>query len=395
MAHVERKIAPLEIEAEALVGEFLRELGDVQGALAACDRALSASDPKVNPGVPQRAHAEVLRARAVLLRRVGRVREAVDAYVDAIAVFRKAGARRQEARVKNALAYAMFVQGRYEDAIALAMESIQIDLSIGGRFQLAKTLTNIGHAYFRLGDAERGKAYLARASDAHERYGDQDGRAETLVVSAEILVEKGEYGVAEQLLRDASALNAATNNAYDITHTAIVNALLARERRDPRTAIVHAVEARRAAEDHVLVAFHFYAEWRSKRRRASTPARCTPRRSSRRPPSAGRSKPSKGCEYTASRSASSAPTSALEKRCRRLAPQAAAGPRERAVDYRRLRSMNTIRDPRLRRKFAARPLVAALFDSTPVPHYGDGIASSAPAEKRPTSPCPISPSRRR
>src|SRR6185436_19509907 len=116
-----------EIDAEALVSELLRELGDVQGALAACDRALAACDPKVNPSVSSRARANVLRSRGVLLRRVGRVREAVDAYVDSIAVFRRVGARRQEARAKNALAYAMFVQGRYEDAIALALESIQID----------------------------------------------------------------------------------------------------------------------------------------------------------------------------------------------------------------------------------------------------------------------------
>ena len=142
-----RRVPALEVEAEALVSEFLRELGDVQGALAACDRALAAFDPAgLDANVPPRLRAEVLRSRGVLLRRVGRVREAVDAYVEAIAVFRKCGARRAEARAKNALAYAMFVQGRYEDAIALALESIQIDLSIGGRFQIAKTLTNIGHA---------------------------------------------------------------------------------------------------------------------------------------------------------------------------------------------------------------------------------------------------------
>src|SRR5262249_56465257 len=101
-----------------------------------------------------------------------------------VAVLRRVGARRQEARAKNALAYAMFVQGRYEDAIALALETIQIDLAIGGRFQLAKTLSNIGQAYSRIGDMPRALAYLKRARGAHERYGDQDGRAETLVVSA-------------------------------------------------------------------------------------------------------------------------------------------------------------------------------------------------------------------
>ena len=39
---------------------------------------------------------------------------------------------------------------------------------------------------------------------------------------------------------------------------------------------------------------------------------------------------------------------------------------QRAVDY-ATALMSTIRDPRLRRLFAKRPLLAALFDRTPVP----------------------------
>ncbi len=99
------KSASLGVEAEALVSDFLRELGDVQGALAACDRALAAFEPATNAAVPPRLQGEVLRSRGILLRRVGRVREAVDAHVDAIAIFKKMrraegrGAREELARV--------------------------------------------------------------------------------------------------------------------------------------------------------------------------------------------------------------------------------------------------------------------------------------------------------
>jgi tetratricopeptide (TPR) repeat protein len=350
-----------EIEAEGLVSELLRELGDVQGALAACDRALAACDPKVHPNVPPRSRAEVLRSRGVLLRRVGRVREAVDAYVDAIAVFRRVGARRQEARGKNALGYAMFVQGRYEDAIALFLESIQIDLAIGGRFQIARTLCNIGQAYSRVGDIPRAEAYLRRARDAHERYGDQDGRAETLLMSAEVLIEKGELGQADQFIHDAEALNAATNNAYDITHAAIVAALLSRERRDARAAISRAVEARRSAEDHVLVAFHFYAmavEAASRidagEMHAATLLATT---------ALGTVETLQGSEYGLEVRVLCA--DALKRAGSPQAPHA----RQVAVDY-AVALMNTIRDPRLRRRFAERPIVAGLFDATPVPIEG-------------------------
>jgi serine/threonine protein kinase/tetratricopeptide (TPR) repeat protein len=347
-----------EIEAELLVSELSRELGDVQGALAASDRALAACNPSVNPIVPARMRADVLRTRGVLLRRVGRVREAVDAYVEAIAVFRKVGARRQEARAKNALAYAMFVQGRYEDAIALALESIRIDLSMGGRFQLAKTLTNIGHSYARLGDMPRALAYLKRAREAHERYGDQDGRADTLIVSAEVLLELGDVEGADAYLREAAQLAESTGNAYDITHAAVVGAALARYRRDAPMAIHNAISARRSAEHQALVAYHFYAMAVEAAARvdagevhAATLLATT---------ALGAVEALQGCEYGLEIRVLCA--DALKRAASPQAPQA----RQRAVDY-ATALVKTIRDPRLKRRFAERPLVTTLFDDTPMP----------------------------
>ncbi len=348
-----------EIEAEMLVSELSRELGDVQGALAASDRALAACHPKANAKVPTRARADVLRTRGVLLRRVGRVREAVDAYAEAIAVFRRQGARRQEARAKNALAYAMFVQGRYEDAIALALESIRIDLSIGGRFQLAKTLTNIGHSYARLGDMPRALAYLQRARDAHDRYGDRDGRADTLIVSAEVSLELGDTDAADGFLREALPLAQATGNAYDLTHAALGVSALARYRRDTATAIFHALEARRSAEQQALVAYHFYAMALEAAARvdagevhAATLLATT---------AMGAVEALQGCEYGLEIRVLAA--DALKRAASPQAPSA----RQRAVDHASA-LMSTIRDTRLRRRFTERPLVITLFDSTPIPH---------------------------
>jgi serine/threonine protein kinase/tetratricopeptide (TPR) repeat protein len=371
-----------QIESEALVSEFLRELGDVQGALAACDRALAACDPTVNSNVPPRARADVLRSRGVLLRRVGRVREAVDAYVDAIAVFRRVGARRQEARAKNALAYAMFVQGRYEDAIALALESIQIDLSIGGRFQLAKTLTNIGHSYARLGDTPPALANLQRARDAHERYRDQDGRADSLITYAEVSLEAGQLEAAETLLGDASALNAATGNKYDGTHEAIVRAALARAQSAPRAAILHAAEARRAAEHQALVSYQFYglaleaaARVDAGETHAATLLATT---------ALGAVDNLQGCEYGLEIRVLCA--DALQRAGSPQAPQA----HQRAVDYARA-LVGTIRDRRLRRLFGKRAIIKSLREASlspptnPPPQGTGGSGSSNPPARSDTS----------
>jgi tetratricopeptide (TPR) repeat protein len=148
---------------------------------------------------------------------------------------------------------------RFEDAIAVGMSSIAIDLAIGGRFQIAKTLSNIGQAYARAGDGSRGLAYLKRARDAHERYGDQDSRADTLLSTAEILLEAGDLDAAHTLAGDAGALVAVTGSAYDLAHERIVRALLSRAGGDARAAIPLAAEGRRLAESQGLVSYHAYA----------------------------------------------------------------------------------------------------------------------------------------
>jgi tetratricopeptide (TPR) repeat protein len=340
------------------VSELLRELGDVQGALAACDRALATCNPALNPNLPPRLRADVLRSQGVLLRRVGRVREAMEAHIAAIAVFRKAGARRQEARAKNSLAFALFVQGRFEDAIALAVESIQIDLSIGGRFQIANTLTNIGHCYAKVGDLPRAQAYLKRARETHERYGDQDNRADSLIVSAETEIEEGHIEEAETFLRDARALIEVTDNAYAATHLGIIQAVFHREKREPLEASAIALEARRAAEDQTLVSFMFYAMAVEAAARvdaaemhAGTLLATT---------ALGAVETIQGCEYGLEIRVLCA--DALKRSGSPQAPLAF----QRAVDHAH-DLMKGIRDTRLRKLFVKRPIVAALFDTTPAP----------------------------
>jgi eukaryotic-like serine/threonine-protein kinase len=255
VTRIARKPA-LEVEALTILSEILRELGDIPGAIDAVERALQVAS---TGGLAARARAEVLRAKGVLLRYGGRVNEAVEAYAEAIAVFRIVGARRAEARAKNSLAYAMFVLERFEDAIAVGLSSVSIDLAIGGRFQIAKTLSNVGQAYARLGDTERGLAYLKRARDAHERYGDQDSRADTLLCTAGILLEAGDIDAAHTLAGDAGALIAVTGSVYDLAHERIVRALLAHSGGDARLAVTHAAEARRLTESQGLVSYHAYA----------------------------------------------------------------------------------------------------------------------------------------
>ncbi len=243
----------LELEAFVLSAQCLHRLGDPAGALEAFDAALGVG------GAPPARRAEALRARGALLRCLGRVEEAMASHAEAVAICARAGARRQEARARNALAFAALVAGCWEDAVALALTSVRLDLSVGARFQVAKTLTNVGLAYARLGDMARALAYLKRAREAHERYADRDAQADTLLVSAEVLLEAGEPRAAEALCAQAEAMAPPHGDVYDILHAGLVRALLARDRGDPGSAIAIASKVRARAEASALVAFYVYA----------------------------------------------------------------------------------------------------------------------------------------
>jgi tetratricopeptide (TPR) repeat protein len=201
----------------------------------------------------------VLRAKGTLLRRVGRVIEALDAYAESIAVFQQVGARRMEARAKSSMAFALYALGRYEDGIHLANQAIQIDSAIGGRFQTAKTLANKGLCYAGAGDHETAIGYLNQAREAHERYGERDSRADTLLSTAEVLLEQGDLEQAAHLAGDAGALIRLTESRYDLIHERLLRALLAEARGNSREAAQRAMEARQGAEGQAYASFHFYA----------------------------------------------------------------------------------------------------------------------------------------
>jgi tetratricopeptide (TPR) repeat protein len=354
-----------------VLSEILRDLGDTQGAIAACDRALEVSESvRLSP----RARAEVLRAKGILLRYVGRVTEAIQSYAEAIAVFRAAGARRSEARVITSLAFAMFVSERFQDTITLCLEALRIDLAMGGRFQIAKILSNVGQAYARLGDRPRALAFMRRAREAHERYADQDSRADTLLCTAAILLESGDVDAAHTFCLDAGALVAVTGSVYDSIHERILRALLARTSGDVQGAISYAADARQAAESQALISFHVYATAVEAAARVDGGEHHTGALLAR----------------TALGAAESVGTSeyGIEVRAlacealHRAAPLSADDAYQRAAAHVR-RVASHIRDPNLKASFFARPIVDAILTMT-----GEGIKRSAPPSERLASAAP-------
>lgn len=350
----ERAKSPtLQVQAHALMAEMLRDLGEMQGALASCDRALSIVE---HAQVPPRLRAEVLRAQATLLLRVGRVQEAISAHAEAIAVFRQTLARRQEARAKSSLAFAMFVLGQFEDAIALALEAIRIDLSIGGRFQIARTLSTIGQCYSRLGDLRRAKGYLTRARDAHEKHEDQDSLSDTLLCCAELHVELGDYDQATKLVDEAKQVGDFRDSSYDAVHARLIRALIARKIGNSGGAVMHAFDARQVAEAQAYVTFHFYAMAIEAAARVDIGEQHTAILLAT--TTMGAIETLQGSEYGLETRAL-----CVETLSRTRSPQAPEM-RNRAAAYVR-RLHDAIRNPELKRAFLARPIVEQLLAGMP------------------------------
>jgi len=191
-------------------------------------------------------------------------------------------------------------------------------------------------------------------------------------VSGAVMLQAGELETAEIFLRDAGALNAVTGNAYESTHEKVVRAALAREKKEADLAVLHASEGRRTAERQGLVSYHFYGlaleaaaradlgEMHSATLLATT--------------AAGAVENLQGTEYGLEVRVLSADV--LKRAGSPQAPEA----RARALEY-AVALMNTIRDRRLRRLFAERPIVASLFE-------GEAALLSAVRSQGELSPSP-------
>ncbi|MEM1031894.1 MAG: protein kinase [Myxococcota bacterium] len=368
----------LEVEALIILCELLRDLGDVNGALDSCERALEVCDR--GPVTP-RARAEVLRAKGVLLRRAGRLNAATESHAEAIAIFKAAGAPRSEARARNSLGFALFVLGRYEDCIAMCLSAIAIDVEIGGRFKVAKTLANVGMAYARLGQVEQGMAYLLRARDAHERYDDQDGRIDTLLVAATTQTEQGRLDEAKQWLGDATALATMGGNVYDRIHQLLVAALVARAEGDALGAATSAAEAKQLAEGQALVSYHVFAT--SIEAAARVDAGDTQAGVLLATTALGAVEAMEGSEYgTTIRSLCvEAVTAALGGGDRRDTASVAADVCRRALDHVD-RVAGYIRDPEHREAFFRRPPVRAILERSARMQGGEADTSPAASVAR-------------
>ncbi len=246
-----------EVEALRLSAQLASDAGDVAKALDACDRALLRSGSDT---AQLAVRGDVLVMRGMLLRRLGRTDEGLEAIAEAIVIFRRIEDKREEANALNALAVTLLSDGAYEDAIALLRASIALDRSIGDVFHLGKKLSNVGQLYAELGDTESALAFLRRADDVFEALDDKTHRADALVGLAHVLLEHSrDAGAAEKALDRARQLAERAGDRYDLAQERLarVGVELARQRLEG--ALRHADEAVSESRAAGVVGFELQA----------------------------------------------------------------------------------------------------------------------------------------
>ncbi len=219
-----------EVEALRLSAQLASDTGDVSKALDACDRALLRSGTDT---AQLAVRGDVLVMRGMLLRRLGRTDESLEALAEALAIFRHIADKREEANALNALAVTLLSEGAYEDSIALLRASIALDRAIGDVFHLGKKLSNVGQLYAELGDTERALAFLRRADEVFEALDDKTHRADALIGLAHVLLEHArDPAAAEKALDRARLLAERAGDRYDLAQERLarVHLELARDR---------------------------------------------------------------------------------------------------------------------------------------------------------------------
>jgi serine/threonine protein kinase/predicted ATPase len=182
-----------------LVGNADESLKLVEQALALVDAAAKAVEPDASASLSRRPPTPILVARATILNQhgttlwnIGKLEEAIEAYAEALVIYRAIGQARNEARALNNMGIVFAALGEYEEALSHYKSALKIDQALGERNGLALKLGNIGQCYADLGDAERAESYLSRALKIAEQTGDLSAASDAAVTFGQTKLRRGD-----------------------------------------------------------------------------------------------------------------------------------------------------------------------------------------------------------
>jgi eukaryotic-like serine/threonine-protein kinase len=201
-----------EAEGLRLRAAVARLIGQNDEALRLGEAALAAAD---GDGAEHlRTRATILNGQGTTLWAMGRLEQAIEAYAEALVIYRALRLPRLEARALNNMGIVFAALGEYEEALAHYKSALKIDQALGDRAGIAYKLGNIGQAYADLGDRDRAESYLGKAMKIAVETGDGSSEADAAVSLGQVKLARGDHDAATQLFERGLELATAARERY-------------------------------------------------------------------------------------------------------------------------------------------------------------------------------------
>ncbi len=180
--------------------------------------------------------AMCLYGRAIALQQRGGYAEALELVDEAIGMLDKGGDPALLAFVVGAKAGILRDLGEYDQAVDLYEHALSLKRECGDRFGQAAILNDLAQVHRYRGDHERAMAYYRESLAIKEKRGDLLGQIITLDEMALLLKDVGEYEEAEEMIKRALLLAERASSSFYIAKLQLSKAHLLAFRGDAATA---------------------------------------------------------------------------------------------------------------------------------------------------------------
>ncbi len=194
-----------------LQASLARSIGQNGEALELTSKALTlCGDDRA--GLLERG--QVLSIRGTTLWNMSRLREAIEAYAEALVIYRKLKVPRQEARALNNMGIVFAALGEFEEALTHYKRALKIDTELGDRVGIGLKLGNIGQAYLEVGSLGKAEQYLTKALMMARETKDPVSGTDATITLGQVMLRRGEPARARQLFERGLELASKNRNRY-------------------------------------------------------------------------------------------------------------------------------------------------------------------------------------
>ena len=210
-------------ETLRLKADIERLEGRYDEAIKGLDEALALLTRDDEPTKRQRA--TVLNSRGHVLWKTSRLRDAIEAFAEALVIYQFLRLPRDESRLYNNMGVVFAAMGELEQALANYKSALKLDQRLGDRYGLAMKLGNIGQAYSDVGDLDRGERYLRKARAMCAKNDDPTTQLDVQTSLGQVFLARGKFPEAIELFEKSLTLSRELHDRYQETRALIYLAM--------------------------------------------------------------------------------------------------------------------------------------------------------------------------